>query len=108
MEFVIFLLMVSFPLLVAVIDRQYKKRKGVPQVKAHPLFPGDEAEEAGPEPKHRPVSMREEGERAIVRPKQPVAARQPESAPAKTEEKLEIDKKKLILYSEILKPKFDD
>jgi len=111
MEFLIFLTMMAFPLFVALLDKQVKKHKGEPQVKAHPLFPSaeEDTQEAPADPGPRPDNA-PEGQRAITRTKRESPAVPTESALQTNdpEPKLRIDKKNLILYSEILKPKFDD
>ncbi len=132
------ILMFLFPLVVSILDKRAKKRKGVPPVKAEPLFPPAEdidqeerAEAPGrPGRTSEPLSQAQqdvfrgelpirspqegkpdtfvmeatqtvtEGQRAVERHIDTAA--QDDDKP-----KLEIDKKKLILYSEILKPKFD-
>ena len=144
------ILMFLFPLVVSILDKRAKKRKGVPPVKAEPLFPPAEdidqeerAEAPGrasdypaiplegaqgvkvfqrsvesaeggtvppgrtPEPifpaqeaQANEAKLANEGQRAVERHIDTAA--QDDDKP-----KLEIDKKKLILYSEILKPKFD-
>ena len=141
------ILMFLFPLVVSILDKRAKKRKGVPPVKAEPLFPpaedqtdrefpsedrshprlrkreGPAAEGSGRDPATPDVFRGElpirspqegkpdtfvmeatqtapEGQRAVERHIDTAA--QDDDKP-----KLEIDKKKLILYSEILKPKFD-
>ena len=137
-EVLIPILMFLFPLVAALLDKRARKRKGAPPVIARPVFPSasdvsasrpserpaaqDPSQpygwapptydaEGGTVPKGRPAEtvfkMQKddlppvEGQRAIVRRIQEVEEIDPRT-------KLEIDKKKLILYSEILKPKFDD
>ncbi|MCR4860117.1 MAG: hypothetical protein K5910_05590 [Bacteroidales bacterium] len=119
MEYLIPILMFLFPLAVAILDKQVKKRKGVPPVKARPVFPFEVKPEAyerpvvregglAPRQKETPaepaepaVAANHEGEHAFTR-KKVILESEPETP------KFEIDKKKLILYSEILKPKFDN
>lgn len=108
------------PLVISFLDKRAKKRKGIPPVKAAPIDPASPLPSASERmapgktglpgiPKGGAVSSERlpdpaengtEGERAILRnaEKKDDEGRKP---------KLEIDKKKLILYSEILKPKFD-
>ena len=120
------ILMFLFPLVVATLDKRAQQRKGIPPVKAEPVFPpaedqadrgfppedrnhprfrkreGSAVEDSGRGPAQQDVFREEspvEGERAIVREKKDIGHSE--------KPKLEIDKKKLILYSEILKPKFD-
>ncbi|MBR1578526.1 MAG: hypothetical protein IJ653_08095 [Bacteroidales bacterium] len=163
------ILMFLFPLVVSILDKRAKKRKGVPPVKAEPLFPPaediDQEERAeapgrasdyptiplegaqGVNVFRRSVESAEGGTVRPGRPSEPLSQAQQDvfrgelpirspqegkpdtfvmeatqtvtegqraidrhiETPAGSEEKpkLEIDKKKLILYSEILKPKFD-
>ena len=136
-EVLIPILMFLFPLVAALLDKRARKRKGVPPVKARPVFPSASDvsasrpserpaaqgpsqpygwappaydAEGGTVPKGRPAEtvfkaqeqiLPVEGQRAVTRRIQEVEEIDPRP-------KLEIDKKKLILYSEILKPKFDD
>ena len=119
------ILMFLFPLVVSILDKRAKKRKGIPPVKSAPV--GNEIPDRNqpwtPVPPVPPI-QRTQGtpEPEIIQPEiiakevQPRPATEGERAIVKHEEKkvaveekpkLEIDKKKLILYSEILKPKFD-
>lgn len=122
-EVLIPILMFLFPLVAALLDKRARKRKGVPPVIARPVFPSASdvsasrpserpaaQDDGNTVPKGRPAEtvfkMQEdlppvEGQRAVTRRIQEVEEIDPRP-------KLEIDKKKLILYSEILKPKFDD
>ena len=133
-EVLIPLLMFLFPLVVSILDKRAKKRKGIPPVKSAPVdtsspFPFD-TKDPGARPARRPAAQAPsqpvgwappsydaeggtvstgrlpnppekgvEGERAITR--------HDEKKVVEEKPRLEIDKKKLILYSEILKPKFD-
>ena len=135
------ILMFLFPLVVSILDKRAKKRKGVPPVKAEPLFPpAPDGSEVRPE--ERPAAQDPsqpfgwappsyDAEGGTVRPgrtPEPIFPAQEAQAneakyanegqraverhidtAAQDDDKLrlEIDKKKLILYSEILKPKFD-
>lgn len=106
-EVLIPILMFLFPLVVSILDKRAKKRKGIPPVKSAPVgmeIPSFQPTQESPEPEiivkevqTRPAT---EGERAILKHEEKKAA-------AEEKPKFEIDKKKLILYSEILKPKFD-
>ena len=155
------ILMFAFPVVVALLDKRAKKRRGVPPVQSRPIFP-PATSGSGARPEKRPtasdpsqpfgwappsydaeggtfspgrlpnttswsqadrmnrspqeeVSRGElpdrrpaeesisEGQRAISRERhQEVVTEEKNPEP-----KLRIDKKNLILYSEILKPKFD-
>ncbi|MDO4999048.1 MAG: hypothetical protein Q4E27_02210 [Bacteroidales bacterium] len=135
------ILMFLFPLVVSILDKRAKKRKGVPPVKAEPLFPpAPDGSEVRPE--ERPAAQdpsqpfgwappsydAEGGTVSTGRTPEPIfPAQEAQANEAKhanegqraverhidtatqddDKPKLEIDKKKLILYSEILKPKFD-
>ena len=154
------ILMFLFPLVVSILDKRAKKRKGVPPVKAEPLFPpAPDGSEVRPEERPAaqdpsqpfgwaPPSYDAEGgtvrpgrtseplsqaQQDVFRGELPIRSPQEgkpdtfvmEATQTVTEgqraverhidtaaqddgkPKLEIDKKKLILYSEILKPKFD-
>ena len=131
------ILMFLFPLVVSILDKRAKKCKGVPPVKAEPLFPPaediDQEERAeAPGRPGRPSEPLSQPQQDVFRGELPI--RSPQGKPdtfvmeatqtvtegqraverhidTATQDddkpKLEIDKKKLILYSEILKPKFD-
>ncbi len=132
------ILMFLFPLVVSILDKRAKKRKGVPPVKAEPLFPPaediDQEERAeAPGRPGRPSEPLSQAQQEVFRGELPIRSPQEgkpdtfvmEATQTVTEgqraverhigtatqdddkPKLEIDKKKLILYSEILKPKFD-
>ena len=132
------ILMFLFPLVVSILDKRAKKRKGVPPVKAEPLFPPaediDQEERAeAPGRPGRPSEPLSQAQQDVFRGELPIRSPQEgkpdtfvmEATQTVTEgqraverhidtaaqdddkPKLEIDKKKLILYSEILKPKFD-
>ena len=132
------ILMFLFPLVVSILDKRAKKRKGVPPVKAEPLFPPaediDQEERAeAPGRTGRPSEPLSQAQQDVFRGELPIRSPQEgkpdtfvmEATQTVTEgqraverhidtaaqddgkPKLEIDKKKLILYSEILKPKFD-
>lgn len=108
-EILIPLLMFAFPVIVSLLDKRAKqKRAATPQPK--PTFPPISRQPVSREPivqkqvAHEPVpdnASKEEGVRAIHRKEE---EKKVETQPA---DKLKIDKKKLIIYSEILKPKFD-
>ena len=119
MEYLIPILMFLFPVVVAILDKRAKQRKKAASAAPRPQFPPISFNPA-PQPVVRPAPQENvpresipqeapapvfrpnlEGQRAIHREADHVEAGQP--AP----KKLEIDKKKLILYSEILKPKYD-
>ena len=153
MEWLIPLLMFAFPVVIALLDKQAKKRKNVPPAMsgsgarsgkrpaaqdpsqpsgwAPPSYgaeggygfpdrlpkPADTSQAAtvsrtedvfrgkppGRVPEAASTEKSEEGQRAIAKERRKGA----EQKKVNPEQKLEIDKKKLILYSEILKPKFD-
>ena len=110
------ILMFAFPVVVALLDKRAKKRRGVPPVQSRPVFPpaaNTTAAEVDRLPSRvQPVEQKmntpapepvAEGQRAISRERhQEVVTEEKDPEP-----KLRIDKKNLILYSEILKPKFD-
>ncbi len=124
MEYLIPILMFLFPVVVAILDKRAKQRKKAASAAPRPQFPPISFNPA-PQPVVRPAPQENapqenvpresipqeapapvfrpnlEGQRAIHREADHPTVSEP--AP----EKLEIDKKKLILYSEILKPKFD-
>ncbi len=121
--FLITLLMFSIPIAAALIDKKMKAGRSVPQVNAEPIDFSEDIPE-------------EEGVKAIVREKESIpeyGTATPQGATASASERSaaaavsgealrtergtkpnpmveEIlkDRKKLILYSEILKPKFDE
>lgn len=103
-EVLIPILFFAIPVAASLLDKRAKKRKGIPpEDRNHPRSlkregPGTESVEQVPA---LPEEAVQEGQRAIVREKKPEKKDDPQP------KKLEIDKKKLILYSEILKPKFD-
>ena len=122
MEYLIPILMFLFPVVVAILDKRVKQRKKAASAAPRPQFPPisfnpaprvqpaarpvvqeniplDSVPQEAPVPTFRPNL---EGQRAIHREADHTVVSEP--AP----QKLEIDKKKLILYSEILKPKFDE
>lgn len=115
MDFILPVLIVAFMVLLSALDARTRKKKGTPQVQSRPYLEDlasvlEEEEEEAPaeaaelreEPSDAP-QVAEEGERAVRRAPKDEA---PETE--NPEPKLRIDKKNLILYSEILKPKFDD
>ena len=123
MEYLIPILMFLFPVVVAILDKRVKQRKKAASAAPRPQFPPisfNPAPRPVVQPAPRPAPQESiplesvpqetpapafrpnlEGQRAIHREEKHAVAS--ELAP----KKLEIDKKKLILYSEILKPKFD-
>ena len=114
MEFILPVLIVSFVVFLSALDARNRKQKGTPQVQSRPYLEdlasvleeeeeAPAAEAAPREEQPRTPEVAEEGERAV--------RRAPKSEAPETENpepKLRIDKKNLILYSEILKPKYDD
>ena len=108
--------MFAIPIAAAILDRKKRKKGPGPEVLAEPIFfPETEFEKDAkpasnpvprpvPKPAPRPVRRPEEGTRAVE--KRSVKAK----IDNKTEEEegLKIDPKMLIIYSEILKPKFDE
>ncbi len=120
MEFLIPLLFFAIPVAAALLDKRAKDGKGqarpadtvrsgsspAPERPLGRPFPSDShpltTEEAAPRPvAASQAGQEEEGIRMIKR--QPRLSEET----SRQARKLEIDKKKLILYSEILKPKFD-
>ena len=108
MEVLIPLLMFLVPLVITILDKRAKAQKtagsaqhGSPAIHtpATPLTDPESASDNVTLPLTEP-HPESEGQRAINRLEK--TKDKPE------EKKLEIDKKKLILYSEILKPKFDE
>ena len=111
-EVLIPILFFALPVAISILDKRARKRKGVPSVQARPVIdpaaenPADfqPVGEVAPENRShlptRPEAPSDEGQRAIHRDEK-------KKAQEDGQKKLEIDKKKLILYSEILKPKFD-
>ena len=135
------ILMFAFPVVVAILDKRAKKRRGVPPVQSRPVFPPVQsqplfptaAQDSGARPAKRPTASDpsqpvgwappsydheggtvssgrlpnpasdSEGQRAISRERHKEVVTEEKNP----EPKLRIDKKNLILYSEILKPKFD-
>lgn len=102
-EVLIPILFFALPVVISLLDKRAKKQKGVPPVQARPVvFPAqDDARPYGEVVPTRPEAPSDEGQRAIHREEKEKKVQ--EEGP----QKLEIDKKKLILYSEILKPKYD-
>ena len=136
-EVLIPILFFALPVVISLLDKRAKKQKGVPPVQARPVVfpaqddarpdgevvlenrshprlrkregPADEVGGRGPAQPDvfrddlpiRPEAPSDEGQRAIHREEKEKKVQ--EEGP----QKLEIDKKKLILYSEILKPKYD-
>lgn len=118
MDFILPVLIVAFMVLLSALDARTRKKKGTPQVQSRPYLEdlASVLEEEEEEVVEAPV---EEAEVREEQPDAPRAAEEGERAVHKTprvevpetenpEPKLRIDKKNLILYSEILKPKFDD
>lgn len=102
MELLIPLLFFAIPVAIAILDRRARAgRSAAPQAPAIPADKLQEAVRRAVEENVRP----EEGIRAIHNRQQA----EPGSPPAPQEpHRQKIDKKKLILYSELLKPKFDE
>ena len=117
-EFLIPLLMFAFPVVVALLDKRARQKRA-----ASPSFPKPTAGEqvsrefarefarefspegaggVAPENRSQESGYGQEGVRAVHK-------NGPQEAPEPVQpaDKLKIDKKKLIIYSEILKPKFD-
>mgnify|MGYP006916223619 CR=1 FL=1 len=125
MKTLVSLLLLVVPLVVSLLEKRAKARKeavlpGGSEPGKRPGVPGQARNDAAAEDMDLPNSpdfpadsrpaqgatatadtSQAEGTRAINR-----SAKAAEEKPE--EKKLEIDKKKLILYSEILKPKFDE
>lgn len=107
MEYVLPLILFAIPVVAAVLDSKVRKKAGEKQVKAAPIdwtsldktaeAQDLEAQDAAPTPS-------EEGQRTITENRE-VAVDKPVEAAA--EKSFKIDRRKLIIYSEILKPKFD-
>ena len=120
MELIIPILMFAIPVLIAVMDNKKRKNTGKPQVFSEPLFPeaplpseekmmGDNIQrqvriKPAPAPAPRPRPTQKAAHKPVIQPKQKPAAR----IEIEEENSIEIDPKKLIIYSEILKPKFDE
>lgn len=100
MELLIPLLFFAIPVAIAILDKRARAGKAPGQPAAPPAF-REKAETAHPRPAE--TALPKEGERAIIQRRTTAA----DDLPHKTG-KTEIDKKKLILYSELLKPKFDE
>ena len=121
MEFLIPLLFFAIPLAAALLDKRAKERRGAgtpSRSRPAPVPPqrGASARQVSPHarlsvrqserqtvPGTAPEQPLEEGIRAIQRKDRPT-----ENTAEQGRRSVEIDKKKLILYSEILKPKFDE
>lgn len=106
------ILLFVVPVLISVLDTRRKKAAGQKQVVSRPLeFP----EEQKTDPVVRTTVHRMEQQRfnpslsgsevksGNVLRKRPAAADEPEG-----EHRMSVDPRKLILYSEIMKPKFDE
>lgn len=120
MELIIPILMFAIPVIIAVLDNKKRKNAGKPQVFSEPLFPeaplpeekdlmGDNTQrqvriKPAPAPSARPKPAQKVAHKPVIQPKQKPAAR----IETEEENSIEIDPKKLIIYSEILKPKFDE
>ena len=117
-EFLIPLLMFAFPVVVALLDKRAKQKRAAsppPKPSMHrpsPISFEEFSREFSPEaaggvaPENRnPAGSQEFGQEGI----RAVHKNGPQEAPKPVQpaDKLKIDKKKLIIYSEILKPKFD-
>ncbi len=122
------LLMFAVPIAAVIIDKRTKAGRSVPQVNAEPIDFSEDlpAEEEGIKAIVRKEAAKKEGgiaaqTAAAQRAAEPLRTMQghgPESRPAPepespakpnpTAEEILRDRKKLILYSEILKPKFDE
>ena len=102
MEFLIPLLFFAIPVAAAILDKRAKTRNpGRFPVRTTTPPPPPAAKPQAERPMAHDA-LQEEGIRAIKR-------QSATDKPAETETgKLEIDKKKLILYAEILTPKFDE
>lgn len=113
-EFLIPLLMFAFPVVVALLDKRARQKRA-----ASPSFPKPTAREqvsrelarefspeaaggVAPENRSQESEYGQEGVRAVHK-----NAPQDAPEPVQPADKLKIDKKKLIIYSEILKPRFD-
>ena len=123
MEIVILLLVFGLPILSVILDKN--KKKGVPKVKSRPIvWPADKpaAAPARPAATAGPAATASEPAPASPSPVIPDAgtaaasymneARSTASRPAQAveepqEKKKFSEKQKLIIYSEIMKPKFD-
>ena len=119
-DFLIPILFFAFPVAVAILDKRIKKRRQESSAQPRPPFPSanrpwspyppaanttatEEILRQAQDDSSRNDERTNEGQRAIARERhQEVAADKKDPEP-----KLRIDKKNLILYSEILKPKFD-
>ena len=107
-EFLIPLLMFAFPVVVALLDKRARQKRAAsptPKPSTHrpsPISFEEFAREFSPEAAGGSQEFGQEGIRAVHK-------NGPQEAPEPVQpaDKLKIDKKKLIIYSEILKPKFD-
>lgn len=111
MEILIPILMFAVPVIMAIISAKKKNAKTKkPEVIFEELFPEASDDEPGV---RLPAKSGDNTQRATVKAAKPakthavpaVKSRQIVDAEEKS---IEIDKKKLIIYSEILKPKFDE
>ena len=113
-EIVIPVVMFLLPLVAAAIDKKIKGQKKPGQVTAVPVsWPQEDAdaeddweEDARPVASARQNPVFAEGERTVAR-KAAILVEEPEREKRSSISLTPEEKKKLILYSEILKPKFD-
>lgn len=90
------LLTMAIPITAAVLDSK-RKKAGKAQVKAHPVtedFEDDITEDAVPSPEQQPQKEETPVAPAPAIPEEPRLSRE--------------EKRKLIIYSEIMKPKYDE
>ena len=110
MEILIPILMFAVPVIMAIISAKKNAKTKKPEVIFEELFPEASDDEAGV---RIPAKSGDNTQRATVKAAKPVKTHAVPAVKSRqivdTEEKsIEIDKKKLIIYSEILKPKFDE
>lgn len=107
MEILIVLLMFAFPVAAAVIGKKNQEKKNVPPVVARPL-----TEIFRPEEEGMPALRKREDRKKEDKVKTVQKAQAAKTVAPVTEEMEEAgkftEKQKLIIYSEILKPKFDE
>lgn len=115
MEILIPILMFLIPVAAAIIDKQKRKQSSRPEVLSQPILFPEVENEVREQTVPQPAPISDVTAKQIRKPSK-AAARPAETRPQKRvmmpetleEEKLHIDPKMLIIYSEILKPKFDE
>lgn len=108
MEILIPILMFAIPIAAAILDSKNRKKNSGPEVLAEPIiFPEIEAED-GPKESNEARLKPQVTKLKPQKPAQKTVAKKFTPVPETEEESMKIDPKKLIIYSEILKPKFDE